>query len=78
VPAAELQRLGERELRSSIERPDPLVAPLTKGETVGRLKVSLSGQVVADAPVVALENVQAAGLFGRAYDAVRLWWRRRN
>jgi D-alanyl-D-alanine carboxypeptidase (penicillin-binding protein 5/6) len=78
VPAAELQRLGDRELRSSIERPDPLVAPLTKGETVGRLKVSLSGQVVADAPVVALENVQAAGLFGRAYDAVRLWWRRRN
>lgn len=78
VPAAELQRLGERELRSSIERPDPLVAPLTKGETVGRLKVSLSGEVVADAPVVALENVQAAGLFGRAYDAVRLWWRRRN
>jgi len=78
VPAAELQLLGERELRSSIERPDPLVAPLTKGETVGRLKVSLSGQVVADAPVVALENVQAAGLFGRAYDAVRLWWRRRN
>ena len=28
VPAAELQRLGERELRSSIERPDPLIAPL--------------------------------------------------
>ena len=78
VPAAELQRLGERELRSAIERPDPLIAPLTKGETVGRLKVSLAGQVVADAPVVALESVQAAGLFGRAYDAVRLWWRRRN
>lgn len=78
VPAAELQRLGERELRSAIERPDPLLAPLTKGETVGRLKVSLAGQVVADAPVVALESVQAAGLFGRAYDAVRLWWRRRN
>jgi serine-type D-Ala-D-Ala carboxypeptidase (penicillin-binding protein 5/6) len=78
VPAAELQRLGERELRSSIERPDPLIAPLTKGEIVGRLKVSLAGQVVADTPIVALESVQAAGLFGRAYDAVRLWWRRRN
>jgi D-alanyl-D-alanine carboxypeptidase (penicillin-binding protein 5/6) len=78
VPAAELRRLGERELRSAIERPDPLIAPLTKGETVGRLKVNLAGQVVADAPVVALESVQAAGLFGRAYDAVRLWWRRRN
>jgi D-alanyl-D-alanine carboxypeptidase (penicillin-binding protein 5/6) len=78
VAAAELQRLGERELRSSIERPDPLIAPLTKGEIVGRLKVRLAGQVVADTPIVALESVQAAGLFGRAYDAVRLWWRRRN
>jgi hypothetical protein len=27
---------------------------------------------------VALESVGEAGLVGRAYDAVRLWWRRRN
>lgn len=78
LPAEELRRLGERGLRSSIERPDPLIAPLARGETVGRLKVSAEGRVVADAPVVALETVQPAGLFGRAYDAVRLWWRRRN
>jgi D-alanyl-D-alanine carboxypeptidase (penicillin-binding protein 5/6) len=78
LPAEELRRLGERGLRSSIERPDPLVAPLTKGETIGRLKITAEGRVVADAPVVALETVQPAGLFGRAYDAVRLWWRRRN
>lgn len=78
LPADELRRLGESGLRSSIERPDPLLAPLTKGETVGRLKVTAGGQTVADAPVVALEAVQPAGLFGRAYDAVRLWWRRRN
>ncbi len=78
VPAAELQRLGERQLHSALERPDPLIAPLSKGETVGRLKVSLAGRVVADAPIVALESVQPAGLFGRAYDAIRLWWRRGN
>jgi D-alanyl-D-alanine carboxypeptidase (penicillin-binding protein 5/6) len=78
LPADELQRLGERGLRSAIERPDPLLAPLAKGETVGRLKVSADGRTVADAAVVALEAVQPAGLFGRAYDAVRLWWRRRN
>jgi serine-type D-Ala-D-Ala carboxypeptidase (penicillin-binding protein 5/6) len=78
LPAEELRRLGERGLRSGIERPDPLLAPLTKGETVGRLKVSADGRTLADAPVVALETVQPAGLFGRAYDAVRLWWRRRN
>jgi len=78
VPTEALRALGKAGLQSAVERNEPLVAPVLKGETVGRLKVSLSGQVVADAPVVALENVQAAGLFGRAYDAVRLWWRRRN
>jgi D-alanyl-D-alanine carboxypeptidase (penicillin-binding protein 5/6) len=78
LPADELRRLGERGLRSAIERPDPLLAPLIKGEMVGRLKVSAEGKTLADAPIVALETVQPAGLFGRAYDAVRLWWRRRN
>ncbi|HTN49564.1 MAG TPA: D-alanyl-D-alanine carboxypeptidase family protein [Burkholderiaceae bacterium] len=74
----QLQRLGERGLKSTIERPDPLLAPLTQGETVGRLKITADQETVADAPVVALEAVAPAGLFGRAYDAVRLWWRRRN
>jgi serine-type D-Ala-D-Ala carboxypeptidase (penicillin-binding protein 5/6) len=78
VPTGELQRLGERRLDTRIERPDPLLAPLVRGEMVGRLKVSLGGQTLTEVPIVALESVQPAGLFGRAYDAVRLWWRRRN
>jgi len=28
---------------------------------------------VAETPLVALEAVEPAGLFGRAWDAVRLW-----
>jgi D-alanyl-D-alanine carboxypeptidase (penicillin-binding protein 5/6) len=78
LPSDELRRVGEQGLRSAIERPDPLLAPLVKGETVGRLRVSAEGHTLADAPIVVLESVQPAGLFGRAYDAVRLWWRRRN
>jgi len=78
LPSDELRRVGEQGLRSAIERPDPLLAPLTKGETVGRLRVSAEGHTLADAPVVVLESVQPAGPLGRAYDAVRLWWRRRN
>jgi serine-type D-Ala-D-Ala carboxypeptidase (penicillin-binding protein 5/6) len=78
LPADELQRIGEKGLRSTIERPDPLIAPLTKGETVGWLKITADGRALADAPIVALEGVAPAGLLGRAYDAVRLWWRRRN
>lgn len=78
VPAAALRALGKAGLSSSIERQDPLLAPLRKGETVGRLKITAGGDAVADVPVVALESVGEAGLVGRAYDAVRLWWRRRN
>jgi serine-type D-Ala-D-Ala carboxypeptidase (penicillin-binding protein 5/6) len=78
VPASALRALGQKGLQSTLERPDPLIAPLRKGETVGRLKVTAGVEPVADVPVVALESVGEAGLVGRAYDAVRLWWRRRN
>ena len=78
VPADALRTLGSAGLQSSLERHDPLLAPLTKGETVGRLKITAGGNAVADVPVVVLESVNEAGLVGRAYDAVRLWWRRRN
>jgi len=78
VPADDLRPLGQAGLQSALERNDPLLAPISKGETVGRLKVTAAGVVIATVPVVALESVGEAGLFGRAYDAVRLWWRRRN
>lgn len=78
LPVEQLQRLGAGGLRTAIERPDPLLAPLARGETVGRLKVTADGRTLTDAPIVALEPVAPAGLLGRAYDAVRLWWRRRE
>ncbi len=78
VAADIVRTLGKAGLQSSIERQDPLLAPLRKGETVGRLKITARGEPIADVPVIALETVGEAGLFGRAYDAVRLWWRRRN
>jgi D-alanyl-D-alanine carboxypeptidase (penicillin-binding protein 5/6) len=78
VPADALRSIGQAGLQSALERHDPLLAPLRKGETVGRLKITAGGDAVADVPVVTLESVGEAGLVGRAYDAVRLWWRRRN
>jgi D-alanyl-D-alanine carboxypeptidase (penicillin-binding protein 5/6) len=61
-------------LKTSIERTDPLVAPLTKGQRVGTLHVTTAGGAkVADVPLVVMEPVALAGLFGRAWDALRLW-----
>jgi len=61
-------------LQTKIERTDPLVAPLNKGQRVGTLKVTTSaGAPVADVPLVVLEPVPVAGIFGRAWDSIRLW-----
>ena len=64
---------GDR-LKTQIERTDPLVAPLAKGQRVGSLKVSTaSGTAIATIPLTVLEDVPQAGLLGRAWDAIRLW-----
>lgn len=61
-------------LKTSIERADPLVAPLAKGQKVGTLKVTTqTGAVLATVPLVVLEPVEQAGIFGRAWDSIRLW-----
>ena len=61
-------------LQTKVERTDPLVAPLDKGQRVGTVKVSTAaGTAVVELPLVALEAVPEAGLFGRAWDAMRLW-----
>ena len=60
-------------IKTQIARADPLVAPFAKGQAVATLKVSLNGQALVDVPLVALEAVEQAGIFGRAWDAIRLW-----
>jgi serine-type D-Ala-D-Ala carboxypeptidase (penicillin-binding protein 5/6) len=68
VPAGSASKLT-----TSVARPDPLVAPLGKGQAVGTLKVLLSGQTLTEIPLTVLEPVDQAGLFGRTWDAIRLW-----
>ena len=60
-------------ITTKIARPDPLVAPFGKGQQVGTLKVAMGEQALAEVPLVALDDVQQAGVLGRAWDAVRLW-----
>jgi serine-type D-Ala-D-Ala carboxypeptidase (penicillin-binding protein 5/6) len=60
-------------LTTEVARPEPLVAPLTKWQPVGTLKVSSQGNLVAEVPLLALQEVEQAGVIGRAWDALRLW-----
>jgi D-alanyl-D-alanine carboxypeptidase (penicillin-binding protein 5/6) len=61
-------------LKTVVERTDPLVAPLTQGQRVGTLKITTAaGAPVISVPLVVQEAVPEAGLFGRAWDSLRLW-----
>jgi serine-type D-Ala-D-Ala carboxypeptidase (penicillin-binding protein 5/6) len=61
-------------LQTKVERSDPLVAPLAKGQRVGRILVATAaGTPLADVPLVVMEPVEQSGIFGRAWDAIRLW-----
>ncbi len=61
------------QIKTQLTRPDPLVAPITKGQTIGSLKVFRGDQLWVDMPLQALDSVEQAGVFGRAWDALRLW-----
>ena len=61
-------------VQTQVARPDPLVAPFTRGQALGTLKVNVGGgETMLDVPLVALETVEEAGILGRAWDSVRLW-----
>ena len=49
-------------LQTKIERTDPLVAPLAKGQRVGTIKVATAaGAPVVEVPLVVMEGVEQAG-----------------
>jgi D-alanyl-D-alanine carboxypeptidase (penicillin-binding protein 5/6) len=68
VPAGAAGRI-----QTQVARPEPLVAPLNRGQPVGALKVTLDQKPLVDVPLLVLETVEQAGFIGRAWDAVRLW-----
>lgn len=59
-------------MKPALERKDPLVAPIAANSKVGTMKMMLDGKSVAEFPVLALEEVRQASIFGRAWDSIRL------
>jgi D-alanyl-D-alanine carboxypeptidase (penicillin-binding protein 5/6) len=65
---------GEAEkLKAELLTQQPLLAPVAQGQRVGTLRVSHDGKPLGEYPLVALEGVGTAGMFGRAWDTLRLW-----
>lgn len=59
-------------LKASVESLQPLLSPISTGQKVGIMKLTLDGRPFRELPVVALENVPLAGILGRGWDTLRL------
>ncbi len=59
-------------LKATMEYKQPLIAPVQLGQEVGTVKFTLDDKVIETYPLVALENVEIANIFGRTWDSVKL------
>jgi D-alanyl-D-alanine carboxypeptidase (penicillin-binding protein 5/6) len=61
-------------LQTRVERSDPLLAPISRGQRVGTIRVvTTAGSPVLELPLVAHDAVEQAGFMGRLWDTIRLW-----
>ena len=59
-------------MKATLTTMQPLIAPYIPGQKAGVMKLTQHDKLIAEIPVVALENVPVAGLLGRGWDAIRL------
>jgi len=63
-------------VKAEIVTRQPVVAPIRTGQNLGVLRLTLDGQPFGDYPMVALHNVGVAGIFGRVWDSLQLFFAR--
>lgn len=63
-------------LAATLTTTQPLIAPLGIGQKAGIMKLIKNDKLVAEIPVVALEDVPVAGFLGRGWDAIRLMFKK--
>ncbi len=61
-------------LEASMDVERVIKAPLVKGQEVGKVKVTLDGQVVKEVPLVAMDNVPEAGFLKKIWHAIMLFF----
>jgi len=67
-----LARGAEKKLEANILIDEQIKAPIVIGQELGRLQVSLEGEILVDTPLVATAAVEQSGLFSRFIDWIVL------
>ena len=68
-----LARGAEKKLEANILLDEQIKAPIAAGQELGRLQVSLEGEILVDTPLVATKAVEQSGLFARFIDWIVLF-----
>jgi D-alanyl-D-alanine carboxypeptidase (penicillin-binding protein 5/6) len=61
-------------LKADVALQQPMLAPVSQGQAVGALKLAIADKPLGEYPLLVLEAVPAAGIFGRTWDSIRLWF----
>jgi len=69
-----IPRGSRGDLESTVDLDSVIKAPIKVGDELGRVKVSLNGEVLVDQPVQALTEVPEGGFFKRIWDAIKLFF----
>ena len=62
------------QLKPTMDVAKTLIAPITKGQVIGKLRVTLDGKLIAERPLVALQASEQANIFKRLWHSFLLWW----
>ena len=63
-----------KKLTASMTMNPQLVAPIAKGDVIGKVEVKLEDKVVHSADLIALDGVEEGGIFRRMWDSIRLFF----
>ncbi|WP_313516011.1 D-alanyl-D-alanine carboxypeptidase family protein [Pseudomonas sp.] len=63
-----------KQLQASMTLNPQLVAPIAKGDVIGKVEVKLQDKVVHSADLIALDAVEEGGIFRRLWDSIRLFF----
>ena len=61
-------------VKAEVITQQPIVAPIARGQSMGTLRLTLDGQSLGDFPLLALHEVGVAGILGRGWDSIRLFF----
>jgi len=59
-------------IKAELHFTNPMLAPVSRGQKVANLRLSLDGQPLGDFPLVALQGVSVANIIGRGWDSLLL------